>query len=292
MYATTNVLFHPIRLKGKPLLWGHRNTTTRDFTGFYHWHQICEMLFVHEGKGTIIVNSKAYEIRRGLLFFFQPFQLHKVYANVSEETPYVRSTVHFDPYAFQELLRPYVSRHSLFLKLWKGSEGLSMVDMGSAVDYVERVFELYDHTVTSEPSGYEEDTQLMMLQMMNGISRALQGKPELINQEAVRPMSHTEAIMQWVEEHYTEDVQLEDIAEALHLSKFYVSRLFLSETGAGIPQYLTARRMKQACRLLENTSLPVERIGEQIGIPNPSYFIRIFKKAMGITPLQYRKKLS
>lgn len=94
--------------------------------------------------------------------------------------------------------------------------------------------------------------------------------------------------MQWIEAHYADQVSLDDLAEALHLSKFYVSRVFSQETGSSITDYITTRRIKQACRLLQTTILPIEHINE-IGFPNASYFIRLFKHVVGMTPLKYRK---
>jgi len=69
-----------------------------------------------------------------------------------------------------------------------------------------------------------------------------------------------------------------------------VSRIFRQETGSSITDYLTARRIKQACRLLQTTSLPVDRVGIEVGLPNMSYFIQLFKKVTGVTPLKFRNK--
>jgi AraC-like DNA-binding protein len=88
-------------------------------------------------------------------------------------------------------------------------------------------------------------------------------------------------IMRWVVEHYAEEVSLDRLAEFVHLSKFYASRIFRNETESSIGQYLTVRRIRQACRLLQTTDLSVEQIGIQVGLPSPPYFIQLFKKAIG-----------
>jgi len=69
-----------------------------------------------------------------------------------------------------------------------------------------------------------------------------------------------------------------------------VSRIFRQETGSSITDYVKARRIKQACRLLETTELPVERIGILSGFESPSYFIQLFKRMIGMTPLKYRRQ--
>ncbi|GIQ61497.1 hypothetical protein PACILC2_00650 [Paenibacillus cisolokensis] len=68
-----NPLFEPMKLEGKPVMWNGRQRTEADFSGYYHWHQCAEMLLVHEGRGSVVVGRHAYEIRRGMLFFFRRF---------------------------------------------------------------------------------------------------------------------------------------------------------------------------------------------------------------------------
>jgi AraC-like DNA-binding protein len=95
--------------------------------------------------------------------------------------------------------------------------------------------------------------------------------------------------MNWLEARHTDEFDLGQLADELHLSKYYISRVFREETGSSITEYLTARRIMQACRLLETTALTVEQIGAEVGLPNTSHFILTFKKAVGLTPLKYRQ---
>jgi YesN/AraC family two-component response regulator len=101
---------------------------------------------------------------------------------------------------------------------------------------------------------------------------------------------YVQQAMKWIDEHYRESFQLEDLAAALHLSKFYLSKFFHEETGTTLKSYITAKRIRQACRLLETTGKSIEIIGSEIGIPNASYFVQVFKQEIGTTPLKYRAK--
>lgn len=78
-----------------------------------------------------------------------------------------------------------------------------------------------------------------------------------------------------------------NLAEEIHLSKSYVSRIFHQETGETLVDYLAARRIKQACRLLGTTDLRVEQIGIAVGFPNAFY-----KKPLGIWLGPWRNGLS
>ncbi|PWV90600.1 AraC-like protein [Paenibacillus cellulosilyticus] len=285
-----NYLFEPVQMHNKPLVYGPTTRSTASYPGFYHWHQCCEILFIHQGSGFVIVNQKTYEMRPGMMFFFQPFQLHKIYASVSENTPYVRTMMFFDPHYFNQALHPFRARHAIFERLWRSAQPIEPIDLQFRLAWMEQVFTMYDdRCAVGKGINAEEDMIMLLLHILEAASDTELGRQQ--NKGAgieVRPFSYAEQIMSWVEEHYAEDIHLEDIAQRLHLSKSYVSRLFQQETGGNLSEYITARRIKQACRLLQNSSHAVERISEEVGYPNVSYFIRLFKKVVGTTPLKYR----
>lgn len=286
-----NFLFDPVKFESNTFIWTHGVKTNTAFPGFYHWHQCMEMLFVHEGEGTVIVNQHTYEMRRGMLFLFQPFQLHKVFANVSQEKPYKRSIAFFDPSVLADSLSPFPLRHGLFMKLWQGRAIGPAFDLESEVERIESIYASYDYMVKQGKGQEQEEVAMLLLQLMGCIHAGLEGKQagEVMASE-LRPLRYSEQIMQWIEAHYAEEVSLDQLAERLHLSKFYVSRVFHEETGSHITDYLTARRIKQACRLLQSTVQSIEHVGIEVGYPNVSYFIHMFKKVVGTTPLKYRQR--
>lgn len=75
----------------------------------------------------------------------------------------------------------------------------------------------------------------------------------------------------------TEEIRLDNLADSLHLSNFYLARLFQRETGSSLSDYIMACRIKQACRLLYTTAYSVERVAADVGYPNVSYFNRLKK---------------
>lgn len=286
-----NFLFDPVKFENDTFLWTHGVKTNTAFPGYYHWHQCMEMLFVHEGEGTVIVNQHTYEMRRGMLFMFQPFQLHKVFANVSPEKPYKRSIAFFDPSVTSDSLSPFPLRHGLFMKLWQGRSIGPAFDLAVEVERLESIYASYDYMVKQGKGQEQEEVAMLLLQLMGCIHAAREGEQDGgVTASGLRPLRYSEQIMQWIEAHYAEEVSLDQLAERLHLSKFYVSRVFHEETGSHITDYLTARRIKQACRLLQSTVQSIEHVGNEVGFPNVSYFIHMFKKVVGTTPLKYRQR--
>jgi AraC-like DNA-binding protein len=77
--------------------------------------------------------------------------------------------------------------------------------------------------------------------------------------------------------------------DSLHFHFDYLSRCLKKHTGMTPLQYLRTIQMNQAKSLLENTELPITKIGEQIGMDGPGYFNRVFRQLTGMTPSQYRK---
>ncbi|OPH49328.1 hypothetical protein BC351_37265 [Paenibacillus ferrarius] len=93
---------------------------------------------------------------------------------------------------------------------------------------------------------------------------------------------------QYIKERYHTNLSLEQICEAVAVSKSYFSYLFKKETGLSIWDYLTEYRIERAKALLLETKLKNYEIALEIGYENPSYFTKMFKKLNGIGPQEYR----
>jgi len=92
----------------------------------------------------------------------------------------------------------------------------------------------------------------------------------------------------YISQHYTEKITLEDIAAVQKYEISSFCRLFRTVMGVTPHSYLLQYRVKNAQKLLETTDLPINRIGEECGIPDAKSFSRIFKQYTEKTPSQYR----
>ncbi len=93
----------------------------------------------------------------------------------------------------------------------------------------------------------------------------------------------------FLEQNFSHNIQVEEIAALLHISKYYFIKIFKNFTGTTPYEYLINLRINTAKELLKGTALPIETIAEQVGYPDASSFSRSFKKKTGSTPLQYRR---
>lgn len=97
------------------------------------------------------------------------------------------------------------------------------------------------------------------------------------------------SVLRYVDREYR-DGTLETIAGELGYTTYHLSRLLKEHTGQNFKELLQKRKLQQAVYLLENTTLSADRIMEEIGYENSSYFYKIFRARYGCSPKEYRKK--
>lgn len=96
--------------------------------------------------------------------------------------------------------------------------------------------------------------------------------------------------MQYMDVHFREDVRVDEIAEALHISRKYLCALLTEEIGMSTKAYLLARRADAAADLLKHTTMTVAEIAQEVGYGDYTQFSRMFRKRMGCSPQQFRKR--
>ncbi|MGI2328633.1 bifunctional transcriptional activator/DNA repair enzyme AdaA [Planococcus sp. YIM B11945] len=111
-------------------------------------------------------------------------------------------------------------------------------------------------------------------------------KPDGLNLPADEWVQH---ITEWIDDHFTEDVSLEKLADIAHGSPYHLQRLFTKTKGLSPTAYIQELRLEKAARDLRTTKLSVEAIGKAAGFSNTPYFITLFKKKKGETPGSFRK---
>lgn len=93
-------------------------------------------------------------------------------------------------------------------------------------------------------------------------------------------------VMDYIDEHLSENIRKEDLTNLLHLNEDYLTRIFKKETGQSIKTYIIKRKMDTARELLQTTSLSVSSVAIQLGYNNFSHFSASYKKEFGITPAE------
>jgi len=90
-------------------------------------------------------------------------------------------------------------------------------------------------------------------------------------------------------ERLDQDISLQDLAGVVRLSRFHFCSVFRVATGSTPHEMLTRLRVEEACRLLSASNQSISEIALSVGFPAPSAFAARFRKAVGLTPREFRR---
>ena len=96
--------------------------------------------------------------------------------------------------------------------------------------------------------------------------------------------------LSFIEQHYSEDISIEDISSFCGLNRSYFSKVFRDTMGESPQGFLLHYRMARAAQLLTESRLPISTISTMVSYPNQLHFSRAFKNVYGISPRDYRAK--
>lgn len=102
--------------------------------------------------------------------------------------------------------------------------------------------------------------------------------------------THLKEILDYIREHYTEDLTLQSVAERFNFSYSYLSAYFNQYAHEGFSEYLNKVRVGKACVYLEDAAYTIAEVSSAVGYSDHSYFCRVFKKVTGETPSSYRRE--
>ena len=152
-----------------------------------------------------------------------------------------------------------------------------------------RAFEMNEHSqvVAIVSRSYERGrAKADVLQIISELIR--QRQLITVQQCLSQKSERLKQIIEYIRKNYSTQLTIAAMADEFHMSEKYFSRYFRNATGQNFTAYLNTIRIKQACTLLRETDRTVLEIAFECGYENVSYFNRVFRSQMGISPLQYR----
>ena len=124
--------------------------------------------------------------------------------------------------------------------------------------------------------------------MLESLDRVMDNMFENRNSANIRVINKA---CEYIAENCHRNISLDEVAQTVHLSRFYFSRLFKQERGCNFVDYISKVRIDRAKQLLKNTDYNGVRIAAEVGYQDASYFSRVFRQATDMTPNQYRNKI-
>lgn len=262
------------------------------FVKTFHTHPQYEVYYFHQGRCDYLIGDRVFELKPGDAIILNGMTLHGPI--VDRESEYVRSMFSFYPEvvrSFQRALgplnplRPFEAPSNRPIRL-EGERKKEMEDLLRRIDKYYR-----------SPSPVEFNRFLLAFFDLLWFLYGEHGKA------AEQPAGETDpgradkernvrAVIDWIERRYREPVTLDLLEKNVYMSKHHLSRIFRELTGTSIIDYLYKYRIHQAkIRFSQNRSSTVSDVCREVGFTSLSHFSRLFKKFVGMTPEQYRKKV-
>lgn len=145
-------------------------------------------------------------------------------------------------------------------------------------------------TNTKMPAQGSLKQELLFTQLMLLIAGLFQASAEATAQ-ATAAQHYVKQVQSYIQQHYDDgELAVEQLAKHVSIHPSYLHRIFRSEMGMTIVQYLNQFRLDKAMMLLRETDIAIVDICEFVGINSRQYFHELFKKHIGITPVQYREQ--
>ena len=105
-----------------------------------------------------------------------------------------------------------------------------------------------------------------------------------------RASQNCDLARRYIDNHFKENLTLDQLAEMLHINKYHLAHTFREEFHTSPISYLISRRIEESRFLLRETDHPLSLIAQMLGFSSPSYFSQCFRRVEGISPIEYRRQ--
>ncbi|WP_044297523.1 AraC family transcriptional regulator [Robinsoniella peoriensis] len=226
--------------------------------------------FVFDGCGIFHISKKEHLLKKGDAFIIFPGEAHD-YSNYSHSSLGLL-WIELSGSNCKELFSYLLSNNQyVFKNVSTEKAGQQLLDI---LEYLSPPVTINKYELSSKIYTFI----MYLLDLMTGIPT--KNTPALI----VKALTY-------IDENFTGQIQIRDIADNLHISHTYLTKLFQKNVGVTPVKYINMKRIEYACYLLQNTDLSCESISDKTGIYDNAYFHKMFKSVKGMTPVQYKESL-
>lgn len=247
----------------------------------FHYHEYYEIYYLMSGQRYYYIEDSRYLVKKGSLLFINKYDIHKTVDSVNPN--HERIVLYFNDAFIEQhhnaykdlLLSPfYLANKQIEFNLQEQS-------------YVEQLlFQMIREKENSQLAGRELFFASLTAQLLLYASRKAAESPQ---EEPNTMHSKMAEIIHYCNENFHEQLQLDHISNRFYISPYYFSRLFKQSTGFTFTEYINTLRIREAQRLLRETSLKMIEISERVGYSNVSHFNRKFKQVTHMSPMEYKK---
>ena len=247
-----------------------------------HWHPAVEIVMPLEGEYTMECNDIPFRLGVGDIILICPGVLHHLYAHHGRRIIFqvdlgmIRSFSEYD--SFFSIIQPaIVVSYGEFPEIHEACRALMM--------------EIFNEYFGNSPLKNISIVQ-KFLNMIVMVGRSYTASPDrFAGIKPTKQQEYTEkflSICNYLNQHCTEDLSLEEVADMAGFSKYHFSRLFKEFAGMPFYKYLNTRRIAYSEKLLLDPDINVTEVAIRSGFNSISAFMRMFKIVRNCTPTQFR----
>ena len=245
-----------------------------------------KFIYIHSGKGNIIINDKTYSLENGTLCFIPPANRYLPY--ITHESSAKFSVINFDLTTefchHKEILYP-VGIEEFNTDMALLSHKNCRFEMFETSFVCQKAF-FIDNLIKSVVKEFEKKTKYSDEIAASYLKCVILNLAQFKND---KDHSLYSKIEKYISENYASVTSDRKIAKELNYHPYHISRVLKQHSGLTLHKYVVKYRIKTACELLRNTDLSINQISKKVGYENQNQFSNIFSRETGISPTQYRK---
>lgn len=271
-----------------PYVW-YYTSIPEFFSSFpMHWHDEFEIIFVQHGRMNISIDLEQSVVSEGDIIILKPGTLHSFsqYENENSET----ITCVFNISMLNAQITDACSM-KYFSPILDGKYTFPCIMHKESIGYqdiLNSLIEMHD-IYYKKDNFYEIQLKSLLFKMFYYIlNDCCSEYVDFANNNS--ETDTIKKIIDYIQLNYMRPISIAELAKSAGLSEHYFMRFFKSNLGITCVEYMNDYRLNVATHLLHETDYPIGVIAQKCGIPNVSYFNRIFKKSFNVTPKDYRKR--
>lgn len=257
----------------------------------YHQHDSTEIMYLISGSCVVDVRSKTgeeerFRLKRGELIILDANVPHRLI--VEDGTPCRMLNVEF---GFMDYTGVAPSIGKLARKETALAEWLQVPFSSLVMPDPEEIYHVLKGLVLELDQSGGKGGSMVDLLFCELLLRLSSLRQDQLHASQQPSQLYVRRSIEFLHQNYDQSIQVKDIAAAVNLHPGYLHRIFKSQTGRTLSDYLNMLRMEKAKMLLGQSDIPIAEIADYVGVSSRQYFHLLFKKYTDNTPVEYRNSI-
>ena len=266
----------------------------------WHWHPEIEIIIMNHGEAEILTDDQQIRLRAGQGILLNQNIMHSIQP-VNDQPNCTMYSVVFNPTFLLDNAESFLSEK--YLSPVINSASLRAVELYEGDTWQEQVLDVTNSIIATnlvKKYGYELTIKSYLCQLWNLLLEKV--VPQSTSHRKTPDKQHTisldetrvKSAILYIQEHFHEQITLEELAASIHLSKSECCRCFKRTLQTTPIEFLMKYRILQATTLLQQNAPEAQSMSVlafSIGFNNASYFNKVFRQYLGCTPSEYKKQI-